>query len=180
MKIQLNQRLSPLTWLATNGTTVTIPDSAGRFVNLQFSRFAGCPICNIHLASYRRKAAELEQAGIRVVVVFHSPTHDVDDLRGDLPFALVADPDRRYFHAFGVGQSPLALFNSRAFQVLRSEARQGRRAQRIHGGPFGLPADFVIDPQGSVIAAHYGRHADDTLVVNEVLGLVARQASNVL
>jgi hypothetical protein len=42
------------------------------------------------------------------------------------------------------------------------------------GGPLGLPADFLIAPDGSIKAAHYGRHADDQWTVDEMLAL-ARQ-----
>jgi len=44
---------------------VTIPDAGGAVVNLQFSRFAGCPICNMHLATYRSRVAGLQQAGVK-------------------------------------------------------------------------------------------------------------------
>ena len=173
MKLLVGQQVSPYNWQSTVGATVTIPDPDGKTINLQFSRWAGCPICNMHLASFRRRAAELDGAGIKVVIVFHSPEVDVSDLRGDLPFALIADPDKKYYRAFGVKQSPFFLFNSKAFGSLRREAKEGRRAQRIHGGIFGLPADFVIDPNGKIIAAHYGRHADDNLSVDDVLKIAA-------
>ena len=169
MQVSVGQIIQRRAWHTAAGPFTTIPDPHDQMVNLQFSRFAGCPICNLHLASYRKRAAELQQAGIKVVIVFHSPAGDVADLRGDLPFALVPDPDRRYYREFGVGRSPFSLLNSVAFATLRSEAKAGRRAQRVHGGPFGLPADFVIDQTGKVIVAHYGKHADDTLSVDDVL-----------
>jgi peroxiredoxin len=167
----------PSTWLTIGGTTVAIPDKGGAIVNLQFSRWAGCPICNMHLASFRARAAELERAGVKVVIVFHSPSIDIEELRGDLPFALVADPQRRYYRAFGVGRSPSALLNRQAFASLRREARQGRRAERVHGGVWGLPAEFIIGPKGEVIVAHRGRHADDNLGVDDVLRLASPAAS---
>ena len=167
---------SPSTWLTINGTTVAIPDKEGAIINLQFSRWAGCPICNLHLASYKARAADLERAGVKVVIVFHSPSIDIEELRGDLPFALVADPERRYYRAFGVGRSLKALLNRQAFASLRREARQGRRAERIHGGVWGLPADFMIDPKGKVIVTHRGQHADDNLGVEDVLRLANTSA----
>jgi peroxiredoxin len=167
----------PSTWLTIAGTTVSLPDKDGATVNLQFSRWAGCPICNMHLASFRARAADLERASVKVVIVFHSPSIDIEELRGDLPFALVADPLRRYYRAFGVGRSPRALLNRQAFASLRREARAGRRAERIQGGVWGLPAEFLIEPNGKVIAAHRGRHADDTLGVEEVLRIAKPGAS---
>jgi hypothetical protein len=36
---------------------------------------------------------------------------------------------------------------------------------------LGLPADFLIDPDGSVVAVHYGRHADDQWSVDQLLDI---------
>jgi peroxiredoxin len=101
------QRIEYFTWRSTAGAILTIPDSDGQLINPQFSRFAACPVCNMHFANYRSHSAHLQRAGVKVVVVFHSPEEDVEDLRGDLPFALVTDPYRRNYTAFGVGTSAL-------------------------------------------------------------------------
>ena len=57
---------------ATSGQLVTVPDSAGDVVHLQLRRFAGCPICNLHLRSIVDRHDEIRSRGIREVVVFHS------------------------------------------------------------------------------------------------------------
>lgn len=36
---------------------------------------------------------------------------------------------------------------------------------------LGLPADFLIDPDGTVAATHYGHHADDQWSVDELLDI---------
>jgi hypothetical protein len=38
-------------------------------------------------------------------------------------------------------------------------------------GSFGLPADFLVGPDGIVRAVKYGVHADDQWSVDEVLAL---------
>lgn len=51
------------------------------------------------------------------------------------------------------------------------------------GGRFGLPADFLIDCDGKVLAAKYGKHAYDQWSVDELLLLArspqARRAADV-
>ena len=37
------------------------------------------------------------------------------------------------------------------------------------GGPFGLPADFLIAPDGRLAALKYGQHAYDQWTVDELL-----------
>jgi hypothetical protein len=39
------------------------------------------------------------------------------------------------------------------------------------GGVLGLPADFLVAPDRSIKAAHYGKHADDQWTVDEMLNL---------
>ena len=68
-----------------------IPDSQ-RLVHLQFRRYAGCPICNVHLRSMARHHDDIRAAGILEVAIFHSPAEDMLPHQGDLPFAVVADP----------------------------------------------------------------------------------------
>ncbi len=40
-----------------------------------------------------------------------------------------------------------------------------------HGGRLGLPADFLIAPDGSVLACKYGSHAYDQWSVDDILAL---------
>ena len=160
--------------LAVTGERVKVPDP-DHLVHLQFRRFAGCPICNLHLQSIVRRHDEISAAGIREVVFFHSPAEELREYTADLPFATVADPDKRYYREFGVESSPRALLDPRAWGAIArgvtATLRGGLRRPAIHqdGGHLGLPADFLIDSHGRVIAAKYGEHADDQWSVDELL-----------
>src|SRR5215472_6012563 len=82
----------PARQLATvGGATVQLPDPNG-LVHLQFRRFAGCPVCNLHLRSFARRNAEVLASGTREVVVFHAPAEELRPHVDSLPFAVVADP----------------------------------------------------------------------------------------
>jgi hypothetical protein len=47
------------------------------------------------------------------------------------------------------------------------------------GGPFGLPADFLIEPSGRISAVKYGTDAYDQWSVDELLGLAKGVASQI-
>ncbi|MFD9301675.1 peroxiredoxin-like family protein [Streptomyces sp. NPDC060048] len=163
--------------------TVPVPDP-GHLVHLQFRRFAGCPVCHLHLRSVVRRHAEIEAAGIREVVLFHSSAEELRPHTADFPFAVVADPEQRLYREFGVEASPRSLLHPRAWgPVLRAVARsavavaRGRErlaAPRPRGGRFGLPADLLIGPDGRVLAAKYGEHVYDQWSVDELLRTAAR------
>ncbi|WP_310942031.1 peroxiredoxin-like family protein [Streptomyces sp. gCLA4] len=164
----------------TDGAPVAVPDPE-RLVHLQFRRFAGCPVCHLHLRSVVRRHSEIEAAGIREVVVFHSAAEELRPHVADLPFAVVADPGKRLYAEFGVGTSPRALLSPRAWwPVLRAVAvgtvellrgRQKAPARTQDNGRLGLPADFLIAPDGTVLARSYGEYADDQWPVEKLLTL---------
>ena len=168
--------------LTVSGARIRVPD-ANRLVHLQFRRFAGCPICNLHLRSVTRRHDEITAAGIREVVFFHSPADELREHTADLPFAAIADPDKRYYREFGVESGRRALLDPRAWgAIIRGTAltmlgRFRAPATRQEGGHLGLPADFLIDTRGTVVAAKYGEHADDQWSVDELLAL-ARDVSS--
>jgi peroxiredoxin len=156
------------------GEDVSVPDPKG-LVHLQFRRFAGCPICNLHLQSMVRRHDEIERAGIREVVFFHSQAEELATFTADLPLATIADPDKHYYRQFGVESGARALLDPRAWGtivrgVIATATGNGRApALRQDGGRLGLPADFLIDSDGTVLAAKHGTHADDQWSVDELL-----------
>ncbi len=173
--------MDPRYLVAVSGASVPLPDP-DRLVHLQFRRFAGCPVCNLHLRSVVARHAEIEAAGIREVVVFHSRAEELLDHVADLPFDVVADLDKALYREFGVESAPRALLHPKAWpaivlavaRALPDVLRRRRPAPsaRPEGGRFGLPGDFLIAPDGSVLASHLGRHVYDQWSVDELLGLV--------
>jgi peroxiredoxin len=164
-----------------SGARLPMP-APDQLIHLQFRRFAGCPVCNLHLQSFARRAADLAAAGISEVVVFHSPAEELVRYTGDLPFAIIADPDKRLYAAFGVEAAPRALLDPRAWPgILKAVAHsaaeivRGRPVPPLfpHGGRLGLPADFLIAPDGRVLAVKYGQRADDQWSVDEVVAHAA-------
>jgi peroxiredoxin len=185
-------RIGPGAFLATrnliaiSGEIVHVPD-ADRLVHLQFRRFAGCPVCHLHLRSFFRRNEEIEAARVREVVVFHSSPDELRQHASGFPFALIADPDKRHYAEFGAESAARAVLDPRAWGaiatgVLRAAFAIARGRERLppirpRGGGLGLPADFLIAPDGFVIASKYGRHADDQWSVDELLAL-ARASSH--
>ncbi len=164
---------------AVSGEHVRVPEP-GRLVHLQFRRFAGCPVCNLHLRSVVARHDEIVAAGVREIVVFHSPADELRVHTADLPFAVVADPDKRLYREFGVEAGPRALLDPRAWGAIVRSIAAGLRnrdplpSRTQPGGRLGLPADFLLDGDGHVLARKYGDHAYDQWSVDELLALAVR------
>ena len=162
-----------------HGATVSVPDTEGRLTHLQFRRFAGCPVCNLHLQAFIQRNAELSAAGIKEVVVFHSTDAKLLPYQGRFPFDVVGDPKKKLYERYGVETSVWALLHPGAWPALvKGYLQKDKPALEglPGGGPLGLPADFLIAPDGTVKAAHYGKHADDQWSVDEVVAK-AREGS---
>ena len=157
-----------------HGKPAHVPDPLPRYVHLQFRRFAGCPVCNFHLLTMSRRHAEVAAAGIRQLVFFHSSREEMLKYQAQLSFDCIADPGKKYFKAFGVETSVRALLNPRVFwSGLRWILVARRFYTRAENGILGLPADFLVDAQGRIVACKYGAHADDHWEVDEMLRLAS-------
>lgn len=159
-----------------HGYTETIPDES-RLTHLQFRRYAGCPICNLHLQTFARRSREIANAGVHEVVVFHSGTTAMLEFEGDLPFTSIADPEKRLYAEFGVRSSLRAVLDPRALSAGTKGMPAALRRHKLKGTLgvgehlLGLPADFFIAPSGLLLAVKYGTHAYDQWSVDEVLRL---------
>jgi len=152
---------------------VQIPHPTDR-VHLQFRRFAGCPICNLHLRSIVQRYHELVAVGIREAVVFHSSVAEMRPYQGDLPFAAIADPEKHLYAEFGVESSLRAVLSANALGAAIRGAITGRSSKPKGEKGLGLPADFLIAPDGRVLACKYGVHANDQWSVDDLLSLANR------
>ena len=177
-KVLVGHAVPRLEITASSGKPLTIPDPEGDFVHLQFRRFAGCPICNLHLRSIVSRYDEIRAHGVREVVVFHSTVAELSKYEVALPFPLIADPERHLYQRFGVEHRPGSLLSGRALRaaIAGQAAALARRSTmrafgpvKPTGGPFGLPADFLIAPDGRLAAVKYGQNAYDQWTVDELL-----------
>jgi peroxiredoxin len=174
--LNTGDKISARTLTTIEGGGVALPAADG-LVHLQFRRFAGCPICSLHMHEVARRHDEITTAGVTEVVIFHSSADRLRRYQADLPFAVVADPDRKLYDEFGVHNSIRGVLNRNVARPVGRGMRQTRSARSLAGSlaptenHLGMPADFLIAPDGTVVARKYGEHADDQWSVDELLRL---------
>jgi peroxiredoxin len=158
-----------------HGRAVAIPDKTSLRVHLQFRRFAGCPICNLHLQTFVKRHEELAGAGVHEVVVFHSPKESLLPYQGSFPFDVIGDPKKTLYQRFGVETSVLAILNPKVRStIFKANAARDKPKGSAEGGPLGLPADFLVTSEGRLVASHYGTRASDQWSVDDLLGLARK------
>jgi hypothetical protein len=105
------------------------------------------------------------------------------EYQGQLPFAAIADPEKRLNMGFGVEKmSPCVALDPRswraaAYALTHSPSLRGATGKGEEH--MGLPAEFLDRPDGRVIAAKYGKFADDHWPVDELLALARLRARSV-
>ncbi len=168
MKLLPNTILFPIQLVDAAGMPLRIPSPTG-LTHLQFRRFVGCPICSLHLRGFAKRSEELNKSGVQEVIFFHSKPDELALYQKNFPFPLIADPDKLYYISFGVEKSFWASRHPKAAWKGIVGAFQGLIATKATGGTDSLPADFLLNSEGKIIALHYGTHADDQWSVKQVL-----------
>src|ERR1700744_4372037 len=137
-KIARGQSFPPIATRNIHGNEVSIPTD-GRWTHLQFRRFAGCPVCNLHLQSFVTRHEELTKQGIREVVVFHSSDDELLPYQGRFPFDVIGDPSKRLYRRYGVEASIWAVLDPRAWWAsLRGNLKSDKPAlNALKGMPNG-------------------------------------------
>lgn len=173
----VNEVLTPFRLTTLSHGELHVPSA--ELTHLQFRRYAGCPVCNLHLRSFAKGVAQLDAANVRTIAFFHSTRESMMPYQGDLPFPVVADPERHWYRLFGVERSPLGLLHpSVMWAGMKGLASVPSNALAGEGGLDGLPADFLIDTAGTIRGVSYGRHANDQWSLHEVLARATKLTSN--
>ena len=164
------ERLPPLEFTSILGETVKMPGAD--LLHLQFRRFAGCPVCNLHLKTFARAHQRLRSAGVLTVSFFHSTREQMRRYQGELPFPCVPDPERRWYKLFGVERSLFAVVHPRVIGAALKGLVAAPSNPFVGGSDqTGLPADILVDRSNVIVAVRYGSHANDHWSVDDVLAL---------
>lgn len=181
MRLEVGSTAPNFTVEALGGRTVDLAALRGRTVLLKFYRFATCPVCNLHMHRFINEYGKLQALGLTTVVLYHSPADKLANENIDLPpFDLVADPQKRVFKAYGVEKGWAGMFS---FAVMRDYYRALRAGFKpgmltSDGGITGNPADFIIDADGRIAYAHYGRDYADSLDADQVVEIRRGQSAS--
>src|SRR2546427_10558825 len=144
MKFKPGDTVPATTLVSVTGESIKFPDP-NRVVHLQLRRFVDCPICNTHIAEMRGRAREIEAAGIKEVIVFHSSAKSIRSDQKDVPFVLVCDPKQALYKEFGV-ESSLGFISRKSLGAAMRRIAHVHLGLRLSGVPFCLPGDFLTAP----------------------------------
>ncbi|MBI5772914.1 MAG: thioredoxin-dependent thiol peroxidase [Verrucomicrobia bacterium] len=131
LKLREGDPAPDFTAQTNGGQTVSLADFKGRNVVLYFYPKDNTPGCNLEACAFRDNFAALQKKGAVVLGVSTDPvkSHDKFVAKFQLPFTLLADPEKKIVNAYGV-------WGEKSFM--------GMRFQGTHRVTFLIGPDGVI------------------------------------
>ena len=171
MRIQPGQPAKNFTSEDISGNAITLNDYANRCVMLSFYRYAACPLCNLRVSQLIQHHASFAERNLNLVAVFQSPRESIRRYVGrqDIPFAVIADPERNLYRLYGVESSwPGFIKGSLRLSMVASALMKGFLPGKMEGIKSMVPADFLIGPDLTIQVAYYGSDIGDHLPIEKI------------
>lgn len=155
-----------------DGTAFDLNQLSGKRFMLSFFRFAACPFCNLRVHELVERFAEFDGC-LTVVAVFDSPLDNLQRQAGRhrAPFLVLADEANVYYRAFAIERSVIGMLKAALLRfptVLRATLIEGYLPTSFQGHLATLPADFLVDEQGVIQRAYYGKDIGDHLPFEQI------------
>ncbi len=171
MRMQPGQPAKDFTIEDILGNTIALTDYRDKHLMLSFYRYASCPLCNLRVQHLIQQYPSYNQKGLQMIAVFQSPPASIRKYVGkqDIPFPVIADPDRILYREYGV-ESSWAGFIKGSFRLsaVISATARGYLPGKMEGKKSMIPADFLIGPDLTVQVAYYGKDIGDHLPIQRI------------
>ena len=156
-------------------TAVNLQQFKGKKVLLSFYRYASCPFCNLRFHALSQKQAEWQTKGLITLAVFQSPKASILEYAGKepSPITIIPNPTRDLYRLYGV-EGSWKGFVTGALQLgtFAKALKEGHLPGKVEGEMNMIPADFVIDEQGKILLAYYGKDISDHVDIEQIEALL--------
>jgi signal peptidase II len=176
MPIEAKQQAPLFSATTYDQKTLNLSDYHGKKVWLAVFRYATCPLCTLYLHEMRKNFDKLNSDKFQILAVFESKPDDflkddtgkTQELLQSLPFPLISDPDRKIYRKYKTKRSIWSLFSPKTYIRLLNAQREGFAQGSIDGNIGQIPAHFLINENGNVAKAYYGKSITDNIPWDEI------------
>lgn len=175
MKKKVGDQVGTLSLPSLDGTQFELSSLKGRPFMLSFFRFASCPFCNLRMHHLVTRFGELSPSGkhFTIVAIFDSTPENLREhaTRHHAPFPVLADARGEAYRQYGIEHSVTGVIKGivrRLPTLLYAMFCKGFLPLKINGDMTTMPADFLVDPSGTIRLAYYGRDEGDHLSFEDV------------
>jgi thioredoxin-dependent peroxiredoxin len=173
MKIQIQQSAPDFTIKDVNGKSINLADYKGNKVMLTFYRNVGCPVCNARFHELQEQSDYFKSKGLVLISVYESKPENMKKyLEGENPYAImVPNPELNLYQLYNIEKSSVKLMKG-MFHGAMGKMKLGKKLFREKikqdGNNNRISADFLIDEEGKVATAYYGKFIGDHLSIDEI------------
>jgi thioredoxin-dependent peroxiredoxin len=176
-KVTEKEQAPAFTTSDVNGNAIKLTDYKGKKVLLSFYRNVGCPVCNLRFHELQNKEGMFKEKGLVVLAVYESTADNMKQyLEGESPYAtLIPNPKQDLYELYQVDRSMGKMMKG-MFHGAMGKMKEGKKLYRKKiaqdGNANRIGADFLIDENGNVANAYYGKYVGDHLPLNEIISFI--------
>ena len=176
MKIKPPQPAPNFIMKDLNGITINLADYRGKKIMLTFYRNVGCPVCNLRFHELQEQSGYFKSKGLVLLAVYESTADNMkkylEDLEGENLYAImIPDPDQDLYKRYDIDRSMGKMMKG-MFHGAMGKMKQGKKLFknkiRQDGNANRIGADFLIDENGIVKTAYYGKFIGDHLPLTDI------------
>ena len=141
-----------------NAGTINLSELIGKQkIVLIFSRYFGCPICQLDLKTLLERVSEIENKGAKVLYITQSGEKIAKEFikKKNIKFPVIPSQKDELYKDYGLG-----MMTADAAKQVRAKVKAAFAAGLEHGEYEGWekqnPGQFVIDTDGNIIHAKPG------------------------
>ncbi|MHA1490202.1 MAG: peroxiredoxin-like family protein [Promethearchaeota archaeon] len=154
-KIKVGEKAPLFKLDSYNAGTIDLAEIIGKQkIVLIFSRYFGCPICQLDLKELVKRYTEIKERGAKLLYVTQSSEKIAKDFmeKEGIEFPVLPSSKEELYKEYGLG-----LMSLGALKNIRSKLKAAESAGIEHGEYEGwekqTPGQFVIDEGGNIILA---------------------------
>lgn len=175
-QLTMHQQAPDLKLSDVDGNPVPLVEP-GKITLLAFFRDAACPFCNLRIYQMTQNYEQLSRLGLRMVAVFPDNEQEIKQyvVRNGRPFPVIARMEGDAHEMYSVGHSRWGTIRA-LFLRLPTLIKANRLLGKPHRSSKSnrLPADFLINDEGSILRAYYGKDIGDRIPFETIEDVLAK------
>lgn len=173
MKLTPPQPAPLFTTKDINNTTVNLVDYKGKKVLLTFYRNVGCPICNFRFHELQEQAEFFKSKALVVLAVYESSPEKMKEYILDETFyaTMIPNSNLSLYELYSIERSGGKMMKGMfygAMGKMNKGKKLFKKKLKQDGNSNRISADFLVDENGNVQSAYYGKFVGDHLPIDDI------------
>ncbi|MFI5163819.1 MAG: peroxiredoxin family protein [Bacteroidia bacterium] len=173
-RFKVGEKIPDLVLADAFGDSIKTSQLKGKKILLTFNRYVSCPLCNFRTHQLLEHYDTLKENGLVIISVYESGKETLTEYttKEEVPFHMIPDPQLLLYKKFKVQKSWWKTFKG-LFNHYRAKHATGEKLFKSNYKRDGhlnrIGADFLIDENGIIRSAYYGKFVGDHLPVEEIM-----------